>query len=911
MAACVSCSRDIPQDSRLCPYCGTEVESPGIERTVTTPEAYQPAPPIENAKDAPSHASSSDTIDQARFTPGTMLTERYRIVGLLGTGGMGEVYRADDLKLRQPVALKFLPAALSKDAHKLERFHHEVRVARQVSHPNVCRVYDIGEAQDQHFISMEYVDGEDLAKVLRRMGKPSQDKALQIARQLCAGLAAAHDKGVLHRDLKPHNIMIDGQGRVRITDFGLAGFVGDFAGREVAAGTPAYMAPEQIAGREVSVKSDLYSLGLVLFELFTGKRLFEGNTREQVNQLRSSTSPTTLSSYADDMDPAIERVILRCLETAPVARPSSALAVAAALPGGDPLAAALAAGETPDPEMVAAAGQVGGMSPARAIICLAGIVVGCIAVVALSDGIHKRVPLPKPPAVLADDAAETLQRLGFDGKIADKAFGFQYHWDYIQSIKKKDMSEDRWIRLSSLDPAGILFWYRQSPKLLIPEPGIDRVTPTQPPFDAAGMARVFLDPSGRMEYLDVVPPEHDMRPGSEIPQGTPNWALLFDEAGLDMAVFSPAEPTWTPSTFCDSRAAWEGHYPDQPNVLIRIEAGAYRGVPSHFRIIGPWTTDPNESDDEDDFRWSGYVFFFLIMTPVFVGSGLIARQNLRLRRGDRHGAIRLASVFLVIQFLSWSLEITYVPDLFSQVFRLINLVGLALFLSGFLWLLYIAVEPYVRRYWPHVLIAWSRLLSGRLRDPLIGRDIMIGMLFGLGQAMINIVKRPVLVSLGAPPIVPDMPDLQTICGGRFLLGKLLTPVGIWWLFFILFFFFILRLLLKRQWLAFVVLLLLFVIPGMFVRQPGYSWTAQVGAAAFAALNISIIMLVLIRFGLVAALAATTLLELLRIMPLTFDPSVWYSNVTFVVLGFIGAMAIYGFHTALAGRSLFRDELLDS
>jgi serine/threonine-protein kinase len=225
-----------------------------------------------------------------------MLAGRYRIVGLLGKGGMGEVYRADDLKLRQSVALKFLPEALSKDAQRLERFHHEVRVARQVSHPNVCRVYDIAEAEGQQFISMEYIDGEDLASVLRRLGKPSTDKAVQIARQLCAGLAAAHDKGVLHRDLKPHNVMIDGLGAVRVTDFGLAGFVEEFSKREVAAGTPAYMAPEQLAGREVSVKSDVYSLGLVLYELFSGKRMFEGTTREQVERSRKATETSTLTS---------------------------------------------------------------------------------------------------------------------------------------------------------------------------------------------------------------------------------------------------------------------------------------------------------------------------------------------------------------------------------------------------------------------------------------------------------------------------------------------------------------------------------------------------------------------------------------------------------------------------------------
>ncbi|MGH7339393.1 MAG: serine/threonine-protein kinase, partial [Candidatus Rokuibacteriota bacterium] len=141
---------------------------------------------------------SSDSGDGGRFSAGTILANRYRIVGLVGRGGMGEVYRADDLKLGQQVALKFLPAALAADAGRLARFHNEVRVARQVSHPNVCRVYDIGEVDGQVFLSMEYIDGEDLATLLRRIGRLPRDKAVEIARQLCAGLAAAHDRGVLH-----------------------------------------------------------------------------------------------------------------------------------------------------------------------------------------------------------------------------------------------------------------------------------------------------------------------------------------------------------------------------------------------------------------------------------------------------------------------------------------------------------------------------------------------------------------------------------------------------------------------------------------------------------------------------------------------------------------------------------------
>ena len=156
----------------------------------------------------------------------------------------------------------------------LERFRNEVRIARRVSHPNVCRVYDVGEVEGQTFFTMEYVDGEDLASLLRRIGRLPPDKALDIARQLCAGLAAAHAKGVLHRDLKPANIMLDGRGQVVITDFGLAGVADDIRGPEVRSGTPAYMAPEQLAGKEVTTRSDIYALGLVLYEVFTGKRAF-------------------------------------------------------------------------------------------------------------------------------------------------------------------------------------------------------------------------------------------------------------------------------------------------------------------------------------------------------------------------------------------------------------------------------------------------------------------------------------------------------------------------------------------------------------------------------------------------------------------------------------------------------------
>ncbi len=254
---CPKCLEDMPAGASSCSLCGFSFDS-----------ATQM---LEPSSGAPS-IHSTESSDGGSFRPGEILADRYRMVSLLGRGGMGEVYRADDMKPGQPVALKFLPEHLTSDGAALARFHREVRVARQVSHRNVCRVYDIGEIDGQHFLSMEFIKGEELSSLLHRIGRLPNDKAIQLARQICAGLAAAHETGILHRDLKPANVMIDEHGNARITDFGLAGLAEEFKADEIGAGTPAYMSPEQIVGGELTIKSDIYSLGLVLYELFTGKQ---------------------------------------------------------------------------------------------------------------------------------------------------------------------------------------------------------------------------------------------------------------------------------------------------------------------------------------------------------------------------------------------------------------------------------------------------------------------------------------------------------------------------------------------------------------------------------------------------------------------------------------------------------------
>src|SRR5580704_17129076 len=273
-----------------------------------------------------SRVSSISSVheEEGRFLPGTLLGGRCRILTLLGRGGMGEVYRAMDLTLGQSVALKFLPEEAARNQGLLERFHGEVRIARQVSHPNVCRVYDIGQVEGMPFISMEYVDGEDLASLLTRIGRLPADKALETARKLCSGLAAAHDRGVIHRDLKPQNIMINKRGEVVIMDFGLATIADQLSGAEVRNGTPAYMAPEQLRGASVTARSDIYALGLVLYELFTGKQPYQAKTLQNLVEMQEAAQLTSMTSVAADIDPGVEKAIRRCLEPDPLKRPASA-----------------------------------------------------------------------------------------------------------------------------------------------------------------------------------------------------------------------------------------------------------------------------------------------------------------------------------------------------------------------------------------------------------------------------------------------------------------------------------------------------------------------------------------------------------------------------------------------------------
>jgi Protein kinase domain len=726
---------------------------PGHDRPRDRHSLDRKNPPPQTATDL-STGLPLDPLDDARFAPGRIFASRYRIVSLLGRGAMGEVYRADDLRLGQVVALKLMSEAMDRRGDGLERLASEVRLARTIVHPNVCRVYDIGYAEGWHYLSMEYVDGETLASLLRRIGQPPPAKALAMARQLCAGVAAAHDRGVLHRDLKPSNIMVDGLGQIRILDFGLAVAAADDV-REVA-GTPAYMPPEQLAGDQLTMRSDIYSLGRVLLEMLP-----------------------------PGIDPQISSVVQACVARDPARRPDSAYAILSLLPPGD--SRALIEGGLPTPAMVAATPTIGTLKHSIAWLLLAGIVIASFGI-AWRAHVFNVSPsqMPKPPEVLAERAREILARDGSPGAAVDRA----YWWSAVPG--------DDVIR----------FTYRESPVLLVPNNIFRTVTANDPPADAAGMKTVTLTADGLQSTVDPPP----------------------------RVIFSSGR-----SSFGDT-VMW-----------IWI-------------VIG------------------------------FIGGSILAGRNLRAGEGDRKGARKLAVFVALSGILGGAMRAHHVPLLADELAWLLSGAGWAVVWGGFSWLAYVSFEPYLRRWWPPTLISWTRLLAGHMRDPLVGRDLLVGALAGLLQTTIVIVQfelwgrsmtspflRPALDALQSPAWFASSVVFTVLTGLEFTLAGAAGLV-------------LLRLIVRRTWIAIAILAA--------AAVPLYAVSPSPSGALFAAALILVALAVLLRVGVLATVTMAVVAEATKYLPLTLDTQAWYFGQSLIVLLSINALAIYGFFVALAGRPAF-------
>ncbi|MBN1223033.1 MAG: protein kinase [Candidatus Aminicenantes bacterium] len=291
---CSNCGTDNTQDSEFCKKCGTQIRE--------SKEEPIPTRTLEASKE--------------ELTTGSTFAGRYQIIEELGKGGMGKVYKADDIELNEKVALKLIRPEISADKNTVERFQNELKFARKIVHKNVGRMYDLGKEEGIYFITMEYVEGQDLKGLIRQSGQLAIGTTISMARQICEGLMEAHKLGVVHRDLKPSNIMIDRDGQVRIMDFGIARSLKGkgITGAGVIIGTPEYMSPEQVEGKEVDQRSDIYSLGAILFEMVTGRVPFEGDTPFTIGVKHKSEIPQDPREINAQVPEDLSRIILRCLE---------------------------------------------------------------------------------------------------------------------------------------------------------------------------------------------------------------------------------------------------------------------------------------------------------------------------------------------------------------------------------------------------------------------------------------------------------------------------------------------------------------------------------------------------------------------------------------------------------------------
>jgi serine/threonine protein kinase/tetratricopeptide (TPR) repeat protein/TolB-like protein len=266
-------------------------------------------------------STSLSTLAAGTLPPGTNLGPRYRIQSLLGRGGMGAVYKTYDKELNRVVALKLIRPELTTDASSMHRFRQELLLASRVSHKNVLRIHDLGDVEGVKFISMAYVEGEDLHHILERERRLPLRRALNITRQLCAALDAAHTEGVIHRDLKPQNVLIDGADNAYVSDFGLARSLEESAAKVTRTGemlgTPRYMSPEQVEGKPADHRSDIYSLGLILYEMVAGEGPFKGDSAFQVMYQRVTQKPKSPKEVNPDLPDYLVRIVLRCLEREP------------------------------------------------------------------------------------------------------------------------------------------------------------------------------------------------------------------------------------------------------------------------------------------------------------------------------------------------------------------------------------------------------------------------------------------------------------------------------------------------------------------------------------------------------------------------------------------------------------------
>jgi hypothetical protein len=413
------------------------------------------------------------------------------------------------------------------------------------------------------------------------------------------------------------------------------------------------------------------------------------------------------------------------------------------------------------------------------------------------------------------------------------------------------------------------------------------------------MINLQLDPDGRLLFFQAIPPEKEENPQPSRPA---DWLPLFTAAGLNPAEFHSVESVWDSLASTDTRAAWDGVWPGSARPL-HIEAAARRGKPVFFSLTGPWTkAERMIQADKSSGSKASRIIGLSVAFVIFSGSLLLAYRNYSRGKGDRQGALRLASLVFALE-----LSVCLFRSHFSLTFDTIAIIFLAtstgLFVSAFIWVLYLALEPYVRRLWPQTIISWTRLVSGRLRDPLVGRDLLFGVLLGITWDFVFGLGYFFQIRVGAQPLLANSEILQglreTVAVG---LINVVSSIQTTLIFFFLIV--LLRILVKNRWLAAAIFTLLFAVP----RTLGSDHPFIDGATALVIYGIA--SFAVVRFGLIVLAVGALTADALINLPITLDFSNWYAaRFLGAVLGFV-LIAAWGFYTSLAGQRLWKEDLFE-
>ena len=640
--------------------------------------------------------------------------------------------------------------------------------------------------------------------------------------------------------------------------------------------------------------------------MFTGKRRFDGRSIEEIRSQHRAAKPPSLSTAVRGIDPEIERIIARCVEENPAARPASAHAIIASLPGGDPLDAAVAAGETPSPAMVAAAGQTGELRPAVAwpLVIAAVAAVVLVAVMASRSAVLGVVPLPKSPDVLDARAQEIAERLGYSDRTS-AAHEWIVDNDYARYVIGHNPSPDQWRAAARTRPGLFHFIYRSSTRPMIAWKAEWLIDTNDPPFVQPGMTRIGLDPLGRLISFEAIPPQKE----DAATAATADWNVLFREASLDPSLFHEVRPVWSAPTDVDEKKAWEGTLTEQPDIALHLEAGAHRGRIDWFKVFGPWDAPvPLQEPATPAFILTSTIVATLGSGLLIIPALVMAVRNFRRGRADRRGAFRLALVITAMTAVAMVIHADHAatPEEWSVMQ---GILAWSIWAGTFTWLVYMALEPYVRRKLPHTLIAWNRLLAGHVRDPMVGRDLLVGAL--AGAAVLSIAPLEVILPpwFGAPAPAPV---------GTYRPARERAPRGVFsdrqravlhdLAFEMLFTFVLFRAVFRRYWVAVALTFLVFVT--VFTQSSSASGAPMPLVLAAAGLSVAVILYILLRWGLLAALAMGMVYGGLSAVPLTLDASSWYAGRSYFVLAACAALAIYGFVVSLGGKPMFGRPLFE-